>query len=63
MFQESRMVREVVLLSMFKDEETIFRKKPLSPLLTLWNNDVRNLWKFLQSVRRVGKDEVELLFA
>lgn len=63
MFQESRMVREVVLLSMFKDEETILRKKPLSPLLILWNNDVRNLWKFLQSVRRVGKDEVELLFA
>jgi len=51
------MVGEVVVLAMLEHEDTILVQQ------VAIQNEVWNLREILQCVRRVGKDEVELLLA
>ena len=57
MFHESRMLGEVVVFAMLEDEDAILVKQAAIQY------QVWYLWQFFQCVRRVGKDEVKLLFA
>ena len=55
MLPEVGMLREVVILAMFENEYPVFLQ------YTFLEDKVRDGWKFLKGVWRVGKDEVELL--
>lgn len=57
MFQESWMLGEIIILTMFENEDAIFVQK-----VTI-QNEVWNLGEFFQSVGWIGKDEIELLLA
>ena len=57
MFQESWMLGEIIILAMFENEDAALVQK-----VTI-QNEVWNLWEFLQSVRWIGKDEIKLLLA
>ena len=57
MLQESWMVGEIVVLAMFENEDALFVEK-----VTI-QYEVWNLGELLQCVWRIGKDEIELLFA
>ena len=47
--------REVVMLSMLENEESIGRKKLLR------EDEIRDGWQLREGIRRVSKDEIELL--
>ena len=47
--------REVVMLSMLENEESIGRKKVLR------EDEIRDGWQLWEGIRRVSKDEIELL--
>ena len=51
------MVGEIVVLAMLENEDALFVEK-----VTI-QYEVWNLWKLLQCVWRIGKDEIELLLA
>ncbi len=55
MFQEAGMVGEVVVLAMFEDEDASLVEQ------VAFEDEPGYLGQFLESIRRVGKDEVELL--
>ena len=57
MLQESWMLGEIIILAMFENEDAALVQK-----VTI-QNEVWNLWEFLQSVRWIGKDEIKLLLA
>ena len=47
--------REVVVLSMLENEESIGRKKVLR------EDEIRDGWQLWKGIRRISKDEIELL--
>ena len=51
------MLGEIIILAMFENEDAALVQK-----VTI-QNEVWNLWEFLQSVRWIGKDEIKLLLA
>ena len=55
MFHKVRMPGEVVVLAVLKYEDAVGSKEVVG------EDEIGNLWKFLQGVGRVGKDEVKLL--
>ena len=57
MLQKSWMLGEIIILAMFENEDAALVQK-----VTI-QNEVWNLWEFLQSVRWIGKDEIKLLLA
>ena len=57
MLHKAGMNGKIIIFAMFEDEYTIGCQYVLS------ENHVGYLWQFLQSVGRVGEDEVELLAA
>ena len=57
MLQESWMVGEIVVLAMLENEDALFVEK-IAIEYEVWN-----LGELLQCVWRIGKDEIELLFA
>ena len=57
MFQESWMLGEIIVFAMLKDENASFVE------IVAIQNKVWNLRQLLQSVWRIGKDKVKLLFA
>ena len=57
MLDEAGMLREVMVLAVFEDQDAVGLQQ-----LT-FKDEVGNLGKLLQRIRRVGKDEVILLAA
>ena len=57
MLHKSGMNGKIIIFAMLEDEYTIGCQYVLS------ENHVGNLWKFLQRVGGIGKDEIELLAA
>ena len=57
MLPEMGMGREVLVFAMLEDEDAAFGQQ------SLFKDECWNGGQFLQGVRRVGKDKVELLFA
>ena len=57
MFHEVRIIREIVVLAMLEDEDTIFFQQ--SP----FEDETGDGGQFLQGIGRIGKDEVKLLLA
>lgn len=63
MVYKAWMLGEVVLLTVFENEDASITKESRRRFLTLRNNDVGNLREFLKGVGRVSKDKVVLLSA
>ena len=57
MLHEMGIVGEVVVLAMLKHKDAIGLQQ------SLLEDEIRNLGQLFQGIRRIGKDEVELLFA
>ena len=57
MFHEMGIIREIIVLPMFEDQYAIILEQ------SFLKDKAGNLWQFFQSVRGIGKDEVELPFA
>ena len=57
MFNKMWVRREIIVLAMLENKQSIFLQQ------VVLEDEIRDCWKLWKGIRRIGKDEIELLMA